>query len=136
MSRAVADQVPLVADLPKTPDRQGVDDVHDEELFVHRGAAIAVDHDERGGIPVGQLRSFVQGWASRHTTLQSIASAMGMQLSIAQIEPGSTKAPLVTGARQNLPRIITGDIYYGVLTEKGRRKPLARKCLAFLDRSG
>ena len=25
--------------------------------------------------------------------------------------------------------------YYGVLTEKGRRKPLARRCLAFLDRS-
>ena len=25
--------------------------------------------------------------------------------------------------------------YYGVLTEKGRRKPLARRCLAFFDRS-
>ena len=27
-------------------------------------------------------------------------------------------------------------LYFGVLTEKGRRKPLARKCLAFFDRSG
>ncbi len=26
--------------------------------------------------------------------------------------------------------------YYGVLTEQGRRKPLARRCLAFFDRSG
>ena len=25
--------------------------------------------------------------------------------------------------------------YYAVLTEKGRRKPLARTCLAFFDRS-
>ncbi|MDE2981544.1 MAG: LysR family transcriptional regulator [Gemmatimonadota bacterium] len=28
----------------------------------------------------------------------------------------------------------TGNVYYGVLTEKGRRKPLARRCLALLDR--
>ena len=28
------------------------------------------------------------------------------------------------------------NAYYGVLTEKGRRKPLARRCLAFFDRSG
>ena len=49
---------------------------------------------KRTGIPLGQLRSFVQGRASRHTTLQSIASAMGMQLSIAQVEQSSTKAPL------------------------------------------
>ena len=28
----------------------------------------------------------------------------------------------------------TGNVYYGALTEKGRRKPLARKCLAFFDR--
>ena len=26
--------------------------------------------------------------------------------------------------------------YYGVLTDTGRRKPLARRCLAFLDRLG
>ena len=30
----------------------------------------------------------------------------------------------------------TGNVYFGVLTEKGRRKPLARSCLAFFDRSG
>ena len=29
----------------------------------------------------------------------------------------------------------TGNIYFAMLTEKGRRKPLARKCLAFFDRS-
>ena len=30
----------------------------------------------------------------------------------------------------------TGNLYFTVLTEKGRRKPLARRCLAFFDRSG
>ena len=30
----------------------------------------------------------------------------------------------------------TGNCYFAVLTEKGRRKPLARRCLAFFDRSG
>ena len=30
----------------------------------------------------------------------------------------------------------TGNTYFGVLTEKGRRKPLARRCLAFFDRLG
>ena len=49
---------------------------------------------KRTGIPVGQLRGFVQGRASRHTTLQSIASAMGMQLSIAQVEQRGMEAPL------------------------------------------
>ena len=28
----------------------------------------------------------------------------------------------------------TGNLYFALLTEKGRRKPLARRCLAFLDR--
>ena len=28
------------------------------------------------------------------------------------------------------------DSYTDVLTEKGRRKPLARRCLAFFDRLG
>ena len=28
------------------------------------------------------------------------------------------------------------NVFFGVLTEKGRRKPLARRCLAFFDRSG
>ena len=49
---------------------------------------------KRTGIPVGQVRSFVQGRASRHTTVQSIASAMGMQLSIAQVEQRGMEAPL------------------------------------------
>ena len=29
----------------------------------------------------------------------------------------------------------TGNLYFAMLTEKGRRKPLARKCLAFFDRA-
>ena len=49
---------------------------------------------KRTGIPLGQLRSFVQGRASQHTTLQSIASAMGMQVSVARVEQGGMEAPL------------------------------------------
>ena len=47
----------------------------------------------RTGIPLGQLRSVVQGRASRYTTLQSIASVMGMRLFIARAEPGGMEAP-------------------------------------------
>ena len=32
-------------------------------------------------------------------------------------------------------RFVEFDSLHGVLTEKGRRKPLARRCLAFFDRS-
>ena len=46
----------------------------------------------RTGIPLGQLRSVVQGRASRYTTLQSIASVMGMRLSVGPAERGG-KAP-------------------------------------------
>jgi hypothetical protein len=42
----------------------------------------------RTGIPLGQLRSVVQGRASRYTTLQSIASVMGMRLSVGPAERG------------------------------------------------
>ena len=47
----------------------------------------------RTGIPLGQLRSVVQGRASRYTTLQSIAAVMGMRLFIAPAEPGGMEAP-------------------------------------------
>ena len=47
---------------------------------------------KRTGIPLGQIRSFLQNRGSRHTTLQSIASAMGKQLSI--VGKNSTKDPL------------------------------------------
>ena len=47
----------------------------------------------RTGIPIGQLRSVVEGRAARHTTLQSIASVMGMRLFVAPAEPGSMEAP-------------------------------------------
>ena len=40
----------------------------------------------RTGIPLGQLRSVVQGRASRYTTLQSIAAVMGMRLFIGPAE--------------------------------------------------
>ena len=49
---------------------------------------------KRTGIPVGQLRSFVQGRASRHTTLQSIATAMGMRLFVTRVEERGMEAPL------------------------------------------
>ena len=49
---------------------------------------------KRTGIPIGQLRSFVQGRASQLTTLQSIASAMGMQVFVARVEQHGTEAPL------------------------------------------
>ena len=47
----------------------------------------------RTGIPIGQLRSVVQGRAARYTTLQSIASVMGMRLFSAPAEPGGMEAP-------------------------------------------
>ena len=47
----------------------------------------------RTGIPLGQLRSVVQGRAARYTTLQSIASVMGMRLFSAPAEPGGMEAP-------------------------------------------
>lgn len=47
----------------------------------------------RTGIPLGQLRSFVAGRAARLTSLQSIASAMGMRLFIAPVEPRGPGAP-------------------------------------------
>ena len=49
---------------------------------------------KRTGIPIGQLRSFVQGRASQLTTLKSIASAMGMQVFVARVEQHGTEAPL------------------------------------------
>ncbi len=46
----------------------------------------------RTGIPLGQLRSVVQGRAARYTTLQSIASVMGMQLFVGPAERGAAEA--------------------------------------------
>ena len=46
----------------------------------------------RTGISRGQLRSVVQGRAARYTTLQSIASVMGMRLFIAPTERGGMEA--------------------------------------------
>ena len=47
----------------------------------------------RTGIPLGQLRSVVQGRASRYTTLESIAAVMGMRLFIGPAEDGGAEAP-------------------------------------------
>ena len=47
----------------------------------------------RTGIPLGQLRSVVQGRASRYTTLESIAAVMGMQLFIGPAEEDGEEAP-------------------------------------------
>lgn len=53
----------------------------------------------RTGIPLGQLRSVVQGRASRYTTLESIASVLGMRLFIGPAEGG--------GEAPQLPEEIT-----------------------------
>jgi phage repressor protein C with HTH and peptisase S24 domain len=58
----------------------------------------------RTGIPLGQLRSVVQGRAARYTTLQSIASVLGMQLFIGPAESGGAEAP-------QLPREITRALH-------------------------
>ena len=42
----------------------------------------------------------------------------------------------VIGHPDGAPRYRGFDSYTDVLTEKGRRKPLARRCLAFFDRLG
>ena len=47
----------------------------------------------RTGIPVGQLRSLVQGRATRYTTLASIASVMGLQLYIGPAQRGNRADP-------------------------------------------
>ena len=47
----------------------------------------------RTGIPLGGLRSVIQGRAARSTTLQAIAAVMGMRLFIAPMNPGGTEAP-------------------------------------------
>jgi hypothetical protein len=58
----------------------------------------------RTGIPLGQLRSVVQGRAARYTTLQSIASVMGMRLLIGPAELGGAEAP-------QLPQEITRALH-------------------------
>lgn len=47
----------------------------------------------RTGIPLGQLRSVIQGRAARSTSLQAIAAVMGMRLFIAPMNPGDAEAP-------------------------------------------
>ena len=58
----------------------------------------------RTGIPLGQLRSVVQGRAARYTTLQSIASVLGMRLLIGPAELGGAEAP-------QLPQEITRALH-------------------------
>ena len=44
---------------------------------------------KRTGIPIGQLRSVANGRAARYTTLQSIASVIGMRVFIGSAEPNA-----------------------------------------------
>ena len=44
----------------------------------------------RTGIPLGQMRSFLQGRAARYTTVQAIASVMGRRLIIGPTNPAGT----------------------------------------------
>ena len=55
----------------------------------------------RTGIPVGQLRSLVQGRAARYTTLASIASVMGLQLYIGPARRGNAAGPGLSSDIQN-----------------------------------
>ncbi len=61
----------------------------------------------RTGIPLGQLRSLVQGRAARSTTLESIASVLGLEFYVGPARPGASPSPAVppeiTGAL-GLPR--------------------------------
>ncbi len=52
---------------------------------------------KRTGIPIGQLRSVANGRAARYTTLQSIASVIGMRVFIGPVEPN---VPDVSGATE------------------------------------
>lgn len=47
----------------------------------------------RTGIPLGQLRSVVQGRAALSTTLQAIAAVMGMRLLVGPMNPAGAGAP-------------------------------------------
>ena len=49
---------------------------------------------------------------------------------------GMARVEAVTGHPDEAPRCRGVDSYTDVLTEKGCRKPLARRCLAFFDRLG
>ena len=49
---------------------------------------------------------------------------------------GMARVEAVIGHPDEAPRCRGFDSYTDVLTEKGCRKPLARRCLAFFDRLG
>ena len=50
----------------------------------------------RTGIPLGQIRSVLAGRASRYTTLQSIAAAVGMRLFVGPVERNGPEVPSET----------------------------------------
>lgn len=47
----------------------------------------------RTGVPLGQLRSLVQGRAARSTTLELIASVLGLEFYIGPARPGTSTSP-------------------------------------------
>ena len=59
----------------------------------------------RTGIPLGQLRSVLDGRAPRYTTLRSIASVMGMRLLVGPVERGgvSRSGPQTVEAVRMMP---------------------------------
>ena len=54
----------------------------------------------RTGIPLGQIRSVLAGRASRYTTLQSIAAAVGMRLFVGPVEQNGPEVPGETPSRR------------------------------------
>ena len=60
----------------------------------------------RTGIPVGQLRSLVQGRAARYTTLASIASVMGLQLYVGPAQRANSAGPADPGLPPEITRAL------------------------------
>ena len=65
-------------------------------------------------------------------TLEAATAGQGIALGWRNLFERSIEAGALVALGNGF--VETGNVYYDVLTEKGRRKPLARRCLALLDR--
>ena len=65
-------------------------------------------------------------------SLEAATAGQGVALGWRQLIERSVEAGALVALGDGF--VETGNVYYGVLTEKGRRKALARKCLALFDR--
>lgn len=74
------------------------------------------------------------GFDSYTYVLEAAAAGQGIALGWRHFIERSLEAGALVALGDGF--VETGSSYYALLTEKGRRKPLARKCLAVLDRLG